>query len=122
MVDVTIRISEVIKSGICVTSEDGQKVYGVLYKEIGNGNRVALSFSGVTRMTTAFLNAAVGQLYGELPEAEVRRHMLPPVDSESWHLVRLKMVIDRAKQYFSDKDRYSTILSEAIGAEKNEYH
>ncbi|MCY1556972.1 hypothetical protein D9M68_937760 [compost metagenome] len=53
-------------------------------------------------MTTAFLNAAVGQLYGEFTESQVRERLGPPIDFEAWHLNRLKLVVDRAKEYFKD--------------------
>jgi len=54
-------------------------------------------------MTTAFLNVAVGQLYGEFTEEKLRMHMMPPVDADAWHLTRLKLVVDRAKIYFKDR-------------------
>ncbi|WP_172745781.1 STAS-like domain-containing protein [Neorhizobium sp. T7_12] len=121
MADVTIRISEIVGSGVCVTSEDGQRVYLALYDAFNAGKRVKLSFSGVTRMTTAFLNAAVGQLYGEFSEADIRSKMLPPLDAESWHLVRLKLVIDRAKQYFSNKEKYNKLLHAGMGLVEDDY-
>ncbi|MBB3590879.1 hypothetical protein FHX08_001223 [Rhizobium sp. BK529] len=72
-------------------------------------------------MTTAFLNAAVGQLYGEFPPEEIRKKMLAPVDAEAWHLARLKMVNDRAKQYFSNKDAYNRIIEMEMGSGKDEH-
>lgn len=90
--------------GVCVAASDGHKVHKVIYLEINKNNRVKISFSGVTRLTTAFLNAAVGQLYGEFSEETIRRHLAPPVDAEAWHLKRLKLVVDRAKVFFRDPE------------------
>lgn len=90
---------------------DGQKVYEEVYKVVKSGNKATLSFSGITRMTTAFLNAAVGQLYGEFSEEEVRQRLAPPVDFEPWHLNRLKLVVDRAKIYFKDPDLIENVLN-----------
>lgn len=122
MADVTISLSKAAGSGVCVTSQDGQRVYALLYEALSAGHRVSISFSGVTRMTTAFLNAAVGQLYGEFASEEIRKRMLTPVDAEPWHLSRLKMVNDRAKQYFSNKDAYNRILDMEMGLGKDERH
>lgn len=122
MADVVISFSKITGSGVCVTSQDGQRVYAQLYEALAGGHRVSLSFSGVTRMTTAFLNSAVGQLYGEFPADEIRKRMLAPIDAEPWHLSRLKMVNDRAKQYFSNKEAYNRILELGIGSGKDEHH
>jgi hypothetical protein len=101
MREVKLNISSIV-GGICVATTDGNKVHDAIKNEIDRGSRVTLSFSGVTRMTTAFLNAAVGQLYGEYPEERIRQHLAPPVDVESWHLNRLKIVVDRAKEFFKN--------------------
>ncbi|BCH59484.1 hypothetical protein RvVAR0630_21080 [Agrobacterium vitis] len=115
MADVELGIARLAGSGICVTSQDGQRVYEKIYEALKSGNRVKVSFFGVTRLTTAFLNAAVGQLYGEFSPEDIRRLMLPPADAEPWHLSRLKLVNDRAKQYFSDRGKYVEIIQSKLG-------
>ncbi|MEW2914206.1 STAS-like domain-containing protein [Leisingera sp. JC11] len=115
MRDVNISIARIVGGGICVAADDGQKVYSEVQNVVQRGDRAVLSFSGVTRMTTAFLNAAVGQLYGEFPEATIRRHLAPPVDFEDWHLRRLKLVVDRAKQYFANEAEVSRAIRDSLG-------
>lgn len=112
MKTVKVLISSIVGGGICVAASDGQRVHKSIYDAIINGNRVEISFFGITRMTTAFLNAAVGQLYGEFDEDKIRKHLAPPVDYEDWHLRRLKMVVDRAKVYFSDRAAVEEIFQE----------
>lgn len=102
MNDVTVSIAQIVKGGICVAASDGNRVHDAIIMEFKKGNRIKLSFSGVTRMTTAFLNAAIGQLYGEFSEEQIRKQLAPPVDAEPWHLNRLKLVVDRAKVFFKD--------------------
>lgn len=99
-----------------MSAADGQKVYRALQQAVSEGDRVVLSFSGITRMTTAFLNAAVGQLYGEFSEEQVRQHLAPPIDFEPWHLSRLKLVVDRAKNFFQDGDRVKKAFEENSGS------
>src|SRR5690554_1613932 len=90
MKTVTVPIASIVGGGICVSASDGHRVYGEIAKHVAAGDRVVLSFSGITRMTTAFLNAAVGQLYSEFSEQDIRARLAPPIDAEPWHLTRLK--------------------------------
>jgi STAS-like domain of unknown function (DUF4325) len=113
----TIYIAQRLGTGICVTAQDGQIIYKLLHAAIESGDRIQLSFSGVTRMTTAFLNAAVGQLYGEFPIDKVRSQMLPPIDAEPWQLSRLKLVVDRAKQYFENREKIDQLSRRILGSE-----
>lgn len=111
MKSIRISIATIVGGGICVAASDGQKVHRAIYEVISAGSRAEISFFGITRMTTAFLNAAIGQLYGEFDEETLRRHLAPPVDFEEWHLRRLKMVVDRAKAYFTDREAIEGIFN-----------
>ena len=104
MKTVRISISSIVEGYICVATADAQAVHDAIHDTIKRGDRVEISFAGITRMTVAFLNVAIGQLYGEFSETEIRKHMAPPVDHEDWHLRQLKMVVDRAGVYFKDCD------------------
>lgn len=117
MQDVKISIANIVSGGFCVSADDGNRVHQAIYDEIRKGSRVVLSFSGVTRMTTAFLNAAIGQLYGEFSDIEIRKHLAPPVDAEPWQLNRLKLVVDRAKTYFSNPKAVRSAFSAITGIE-----
>lgn len=103
-----------------MSAQDGNRVHDAIRGEIEKDNRVTISFSGVTRMTTAFLNAAVGQLYGEYSEEQIRRHLAPPIEAEPWHLNRLKLVVDRAKMYFKDPAAARAAFLRATGIEEDE--
>ena len=81
---------------------------------VDNGDCVRLSFEGVEDLTTAFLNSAIGQLYADHSEEELRRVLLPPEGSPE-HLTRLKRVVDRAKEFFRDPERFHIAAAEAFG-------
>lgn len=112
---ITIPISAIVGGGICVSAADGQKVYEHVRKGVAAGDCVVLSFSGITRMTTAFLNAAVGQLYGEFSESELRARLGTPVDHLPWHITRLRLVVERAKEFFKDGDRVTRAFENNAG-------
>lgn len=98
-------LTDVVGSEFCVSIEDGQTVHGVLADLFDRGEPVTVSFEGVKRLTTAFLNAAIGQLYNEYPEEEVRRLLRPPEDASQEQLRLLKRVVDNAKSFFAERMR-----------------
>lgn len=110
-----LGITEVVGSSICVSIEDGTRLHDAILAAFQRGNPVALSFAGVGRLTTAFLNAAVGQLYNEFDEAEVRERLLPPVGASPEQLSLLKRVVDNAKRFFADRDRINGIVADTRG-------
>ena len=111
---VKISVFEVVGSPLCVASADGQKVYQRLAAAVKAGRRVGLSFRNVSIMTSAFLNAAVGQLYGEFDEDRIRT-LLAVEDMESDDVALLRRVVATAKQYFRDPDRFNRALREELG-------
>ena len=95
----TINIFEVVGSPLCVASGDGQKVYERLASALKEGASVVLSFHNVSALTAAFLNAAIGQLYGEFSEEQIRS-LLKVQDIQPDDIVLLKRVVETAKEYF----------------------
>ena len=97
-----LRVVDIVGSRLCLFSEDGQKVHDAILAELRNGRKVRLSFEGVEALTAAFLNVAVGQLYGELPRAEIKAR-LSVADASQDDLFVLKRVVDRAKEFFAEQ-------------------
>ncbi|MDE0014644.1 MAG: STAS-like domain-containing protein [Candidatus Poribacteria bacterium] len=109
--EIRISIFEVVGRPLCVASGDGQKVYDRLNAALETGREVALSFRNVTTLTSAFLNAAIGQLYGTFSEEQVRAQ-LKVEDMEQDDLALLKRVVDNAKLYFKDPERFDKVVEE----------
>jgi len=107
--NITISIFEVVGSPLCVSSNDGQKVYGRLAKVLKENHSVTLSFHNVTTLTAAFLNTAVGQVYGDFSEGKIRS-LLTVENMDPNDLFLLKRVVDTAKQYFKDPQRFEQIV------------
>ncbi len=110
----TISVYEVVGSALCVASDDGQKVHDRIAAALHESRNVALSFRNVKSLTSAFLNAAVGQLYGTFTEEQVKAN-LQVVDMEPDDLGLLKRVVDRAKEYFKDPTRFRNAAREVLG-------
>ena len=99
-----LSVASLAGGPICVASEDGQRVYREIAARLEKKERVILSFAGVDRLTTAFLNAAIGQLYNEFTEDVIRRLlMVSDLDAVSSDLLR--RVVVRAKEFFKDPAR-----------------
>jgi len=116
---VTLKIYEIVGSSICVASDDGQKVHDQIAAVLRNGKKAILSFLNVESLTSAFLNTAVGQLYGEFTEDQIRSG-LSVSDMEQDDLVLLKRVVDMAKEYFKDPNRFREVKKEVMGDDDDE--
>lgn len=116
--DVTVSIFEVVGSHLCVASSDGQKVYERLASALKEGRSVFLSFHNVSILTSAFLNAAIGQLYGEFSEEQIRS-LLTVQDMQPDDLELLKRVVETAKEYFKDPQKFDKAVQDTLGDEND---
>jgi hypothetical protein len=114
--DLDLSIYEIVGSPLCVASEDGQKVYDRIAVALSEERTVTVSFRNVTSLTSAFLNAAIGQLYGSFSEDEIRAKVRVQ-DMEADDRALLKRVVDTAKEYFKDPRRFDQVVEEVMGDE-----
>lgn len=114
--EIKVMMFEVVGSPLCVASSDGQKVFERLNTALRTNRNVVLSFHNITTLTSAFLNAAIGQLYGKYDENHIRS-FLKVEDAEQDDLALLKRVVDNAKQYFKDPERFRQAYREVLGDE-----
>lgn len=105
---VHIKVFEVIGSSICVASDDGNTLFEQIASALKEGRSVELSFEHVANLTSAFLNAAIGQLYGPFKESEIRERM-SVTDLAQDDLALLRRVVDTAKAYFQNPTRQEQI-------------
>lgn len=111
--DTSISAFKIVGSPFCVASDDGQKVYDSLAAALKADRSIALSFRNVTTLTAAFLNAAIGQLYGIFSEEQIRSQ-LKVVDAAPDDLAMLNRVVDTAKLYFKDSQRFDQVIKEIM--------
>lgn len=109
--NIEISLYGVVGSNMCVASSDGQKVYKRLVAALDKNLHVSLSFRNVSVLTSAFLNTAIGQLYGKFDENTIRR-LLKVEDIEPDDAVLVKRVVSTAKLYFQDKEAFKQALEE----------
>ena len=109
-----VHLAEVVGSPYCVSSNDGEKLHEILAARLHANAPVVLSFAGVEDLTTAFLNTAIGQLYGEMDERIIRQN-LSVADADNDQLDLLKRVVERAKAFFAEPARFEAATAETFG-------
>ena len=111
-----LSVKNVINSNIAVATDAGDKVFNELIANFDIGEKVRLDFEGITIITTAFLNAAIGQLYSQgkydsnFLNTSIKFVNIQPEDKPLF-----VMVVNRAKEYFANKDKFDGHTEEIFG-------
>jgi hypothetical protein len=114
--EIIVRAFDVIGSPLGVSSDDGQKVHDKLAPLLREGRKVSLSFDRIETVISAFLNASIGQLYGEFPEEKIR-DLFNVRDMAQEDLALLKRVVDNAKLYFANRKEFDQAWKEETGSD-----
>ncbi len=110
-----ILIKEIIKGDIAVSTSDGDSIYNLINDYLLNHKKITIDFAGISIMTTAFLNAAIGQLYSNPVYSDdfLNNHLnLTNVEKED--RVLFSEVVKRAKEYFRDKKGFEDSANSVI--------
>jgi hypothetical protein len=113
MESTTINIVNVVGDAFCVEADDGQKVYNLIKRAYTEKRKVVLSFLNVEMLTTAFLNTAIGQLYGNYKEDFIKENLTVENVSQSG-LISIKRVVDTAKLYYKDPDAMQRSIDDIL--------
>jgi len=104
-----ILVSEIINSNIAVATDSGELVFDKISTLLDKNELIELSFFGISIITTAFLNAAIGQLYSKNYESNFLNEHLKLKDIQEEDIPLFKMVVERAKEYFSNKENFEQL-------------
>lgn len=108
-----LKVSDIIDSNFAVATEDGQKIYDHLNQLLSQKLEVLLDFSDIQILTTAFLNAAIGQLYSKFNTQQIQP-FLKLINVMEEDRILFKKVIERAKEYFAEKEKSELNSDQAI--------
>ena len=104
-----------INNNLAVSTEDGDIVYNTLCNFLKKEEKVLLDFNGIFIITTAFLNVAIGKLYGNKEfNSEFLNQNIKIANVAQEDIILFKKVIDRAKEYFNRKENIDKSANEAI--------
>ena len=111
---ITLKIFDIVGGPVWVSTDDGQKVFDKITAAFKAGRSVDLSFANRENLITAFLNAAIGQLYsGEYEEAFLNDH-LAFSDITDDDRAMLERAIENAKRYFANRPAYDHAWEEVV--------
>lgn len=111
-----IKVLSLLGHGTATSTDDGQELFRRINTAFEVGDIVELDFEGIELIISAFMNAAIGQLYSKYDSEFIRDHiLLKNLSNED--LFNLKMVTDTAKLYFKDRNRFKDLMSEDFGDE-----
>lgn len=115
---IPLKIYDIVGGPIWVSTEDGQKVYEKIVAAFKAGRTVDLSFANRENLITAFLNAAVGQLYNGDYTDEFLQENLALVEITEDDRAMLTRAIDNAKRYFANRANYDAAWKAEVGDEE----
>jgi len=114
---VIIRVIDTIGSNLCIASEDGQKVFDKTVPLLQTGKHVVISFDGVSMLISLFLNVAIGQLYGQFSEEEIRDQLeVTGLAGEDMEI--LQRVVENAKRYYTNPEKYDKVWATLEGEDE----
>ena len=113
---IIVRVFDIIGGPLALCTSDGQRLYDKIAPLLTTGAPVVLSFKRVNVLIPAFLNAAVGQLYGKMSENRIRE-LLSVRDLDAGNFEVLNCVIDNAKAYFSRPKDFDRAWQEELDEE-----
>lgn len=113
MQEKTFAILQVIKSPSALTREQGQIVYNLIAPLLQQKIRVVLDFKDIESIITPFLNVAIGKLY-ENYSSEQLQDLLQIENIPSGTASKFQIVINNAKQYYSNKEQFNQAVKEVI--------
>ncbi len=108
-------VKDIIESDIAVATDAGDKLFDVIVSLLNDKKPIVLDFNGINILTTAFLNAAIGQLYNnDRFSSEFLNDYLKVVNVQTEDRPLFSMVIKRAKEYFKNKKGFEDSANQAF--------
>lgn len=100
-----LKVRDEIKTPLAVTADKANYIYKSLSDSVANKETVSVDFSGITTLTTAFLNIAIGQLYSIGDKHTLNEYV--KIDGNtltSLQRDKVRLVMENAKNKLSDND------------------
>ncbi len=109
-----ISVYELVGGNSAIAVEDGQVLFVRIKNALEKDLSVEVSFTNVSLIVSSFLNASIGQLYGEFSDNLLSKKLKVTGLSDD-DVELLSTVIQRAKEYFSKQSNFAKALKEDLG-------
>lgn len=110
-----IKVFDVIGTPITMSSEDGKKLFDVLYTNLKAGNTIELSFEGIEVIISHVLNESIGKLYEKFKDWDILDKAISytEIESDDYELI-IDTVIPTAKNHYSDVEKNEKLELEVL--------
>jgi len=109
-----VDVYNIVGGEYCIEADVGQKVFEIIEKALTENRKVIISFRNVTRITTAFLNTAVGQLLRDFEEDEIKSKVSYE-DITDVDRMKIRRVNQTAKLYYENPERMKNTIEDILG-------
>lgn len=107
----------------CVGVEEGESFFNQIYPLLKLGQEVCLDFSNILTITSSFLNAAIGNLFGQFKDYSFEK-LISYNNLDENDIQLLKLVINNAKEHFkknrNGREIENNIVERSIEEQKND--
>jgi hypothetical protein len=114
---IVISVFNLVGSSFCVEAKDGEAIFQAISKALLQEQVVEISFQNVEMLTSAFLNTAIGQLYRDFSEEQVRASVKVTEMADADKAL-LRRVIETAKLYYKDPTWLEESVKQILGEEE----
>lgn len=108
----TITIAHILKSDLAIYHEEGLVIYQQLQEAFDKGEKMNISFEGLSRCSTQFLNACIGKLY--LINKPESVDALVSYNYANYELMKLK--VSEVRDNAINSKAYDTLIENAATA------
>lgn len=113
-----IKVYSVLGHASATSTDDGQELFQRIDSVLESDGYVELDFEGIDLIISAFMNAAIGQLYGKYSTDLIRARInLKNISNED--LFNLKQVTATAKLYFKNRNKFNDLMKKEFGDEQD---
>lgn len=106
-----VSVQKLLDSNSALTPTDGDVIFNAIRVPLNEKKKVILDFNEINIVTTAFLNAAIGQLYSVF-SSDTLNEFLKIQNLSQANFPLLIKVITRAKEYFNDKKGFESAIDQ----------
>ena len=110
---IKIATTELLGADTGISTEDGDRLFRRIDKALSNDAAVFVDFKNIKMITTAFLNAGIGQLYGKYAEKKIEQK-LQVLGMEDLDREVLRKVVEVAKKYFEDPKGFNDSVNRVL--------
>lgn len=106
---IRIKVTDIVGSNLCVSSEDGGAVCKKLEAALQTDRPIELDFAWIDMMISAFLNAAIGRLAEHRSPSEIHERItFINISDEDRELI--ERVLENAVLFYAEPDRFRKAL------------